>query len=175
MNADEYIKQARRHYPSLPQDLIESVSVIGISQDKIRQNNKLRFEIIDYLEKNLDEIDLPLIRYIMQIETECADLELDGCDSTYFETVGQMLFCLGQLEDVQLLWNAKFADFDSSIRFDGSYFFGAGIDETITYLETTKIEDKDDILEYLKDSVDDVKPWLNEWRRRVYVRFGKTT
>lgn len=176
MKADEYIKQARHYYPSLPKSVIQPISMIGLDNDidKIRQHNKLRFEVIDYLEKNLEESDLPLIRCIMKIETECADLELDGCDSVYFETVGQMLFCLGQLEDIQLLWDAKFADFDSSMRFDGSYFFGAGIEETMIYLETHEIEDKDDILEYLRDSVDHVKPWLDKWKQSVYARFGKT-
>ena len=46
-----------------------------------------------------------------------------------------LLYLVGDPADAPLMWAAKQIDFDTSCGFDGQFLVGAGIDETIDYLE----------------------------------------
>ena len=60
------------------------------------------------------------------------DTEFDYGDSIYWCAL--LLYFVGDLGDVALMWEAKNINFDLRCAFDGQFLVGAGVDETITYL-----------------------------------------
>lgn len=76
-----------------------------------------------------------LLRDILQRETECRRAEA----GEYFETLywcAYLLFRVGDPADVELMWEAKHIDFDTSCGFDIQFLFGAGAEQTLSYLKT---------------------------------------
>ncbi len=72
-----------------------------------------------------------------------------------------LLYRIGDLKDVEMMWEAKHIDMDTGCMLDIQYLIGAGIDSTFSYLESRKM---DDILEYLNrcreaGDLDDLLRW----------------
>ncbi len=69
------------------------------------------------------------------------DFRKAGCpgdDADYFESIylcGLLLYLVGDLADVPLMWKAKNIDMDTGCGFDVQFLVGAGVDETISYLQ----------------------------------------
>src|SRR5687767_2732216 len=132
MNVTDYLQALRSQYPQLDPDLLIHVSIENIDETSsvVDERNAFRFAVIDHLKNDFTDEDRPFIRHLMLQEISCEERDIDSCNYEYFETVAQMLFCIGNAEDIPLLWQAKFASFDSTLVIDGAYFFGAGFDET---------------------------------------------
>lgn len=102
-----------------------------------------------------------LIRKMFSIEVKARTVfysyDLDFKEIEYDETYDcptsikcctYLLYSLGNLDDVKSIWNAKCIDFDSYFELDGQLLVGAGVDETIAFMQN----DKDEIAELiLKD------------------------
>jgi hypothetical protein len=59
-------------------------------------------------------------------------------ESDCFEQIywcGLLLYLVGDPADVPLMWEGKQIDMDTGIGFDGQFLVGAGVEETIKYLE----------------------------------------
>src|SRR5215472_16656924 len=59
-------------------------------------------------------------------------------ESDCFEQIywcGLLLYLVGDPADVPLMWEGKKIDMDTAIGFDGQFLVGAGVEETIKYLE----------------------------------------
>jgi hypothetical protein len=59
-------------------------------------------------------------------------------ESDCFEQIywcGLLLYLAGDPADVPLMWEGKRIDMDTAIGFDGQFLVGAGVEETIKYLE----------------------------------------
>lgn len=82
----------------------------------------------------------------------------------YFENLnwcGFLLYRVGDLEDVEMMWKAKLINMDTGVGFDIQCLVGAGIDNTFSYLERRSLND---ILEYLNrcrkaGDLDDLSRW----------------
>lgn len=72
-----------------------------------------------------------------------------------------LLYLVGDLSDVELLWEAKFINFDTSCGFDGQFLVGAGFDQTVRYLADRKLNDIAKYLERMKEcgDFDDLSEW----------------
>ena len=72
-----------------------------------------------------------------------------------------LLYKIGDLNDVEMMWEAKNINQDTGVMLDIQYLVGAGIDSTFSYLESREM---DDILEYLNrcreaGDLDDLLKW----------------
>jgi hypothetical protein len=87
------------------------------------------------------------------------DDEFDYADSIYWCAL--LLYFVGDLADVLLMWEAKNIDFDLRCGFDWQFFVGAGVDETIKYLEDQSQEEAADYLKGQKAAheLDDLPGW----------------
>ena len=82
-----------------------------------------------------------------------------------------LLHQLGRLEDVLPLWRAKNTSFDTARGFDAEFLVGAGVEETIVFLDASPDPEAAKAHAYLtkccNESVfDDLASWLVE--RRAY-------
>lgn len=98
----------------------------------------------------------------------------DDPENNYFEQLywcGLLLYLVGDPADVPLMWKAKNINMDTGCGFDVQFLVGAGVQETIRYLETRgEIE----ILEYLKEcdaanDFDDMPRW-EEYRIKYFYQ-----
>jgi hypothetical protein len=86
----------------------------------------------------------------------------DECD--YFEHLywcGLLLYLVGDPADVAVMWEAKHINMDTGCGFDGQFLVGAGVEETIKYLEERGQKAPADYLKELKASkeLDDLQGW----------------
>jgi hypothetical protein len=85
-------------------------------------------------------------------------------ESDCFEQIywcGLLLYLVGDPADVLLMWEGKQIDMDTAIGFDGQFLVGAGVGETIKYLEEHGQEEPAEYLRGLKASkeLDDLSGW----------------
>ncbi len=97
----------------------------------------------------------------------------DGIE--YFENIywcAFLLFIIGEVNDVPLLWKAKNLNMDVAIGMDWQFLVGAGIDETVQFASANKM---DDLADYLRDYQSD-PPSLVGWAAyRSYYFYGGRT
>jgi hypothetical protein len=79
-----------------------------------------------------------------------------------------LLWRVGDLRDVILLWRAKNIDFDTACGFDIQFLTGAGLNQTIEYLESSADPEARSALEYIMKcraagDFDDLQAWAI-WR-----------
>jgi hypothetical protein len=72
-----------------------------------------------------------------------------------------LLYLVGDPADVPLMWEGKQIDMDTAIGFDGEFLVGAGVEETIRYLEEHGQRDPAEYLKGMKASkmLDDLQRW----------------
>lgn len=134
-----------------------------------------RKQIYYYLHRNLKlnhrKILLKLLeREMWERKREYYD-EIIEEEDYEFELFYWCIFLLSRLgiaEDSLLIWRAKNMDFDASIGVEVNFLIGAGLKETIDYLNTVKSRDAKQLLEYLlsgkKDQWNELKPeYQKEW------------
>lgn len=84
--------------------------------------------------KKLHQVLLDLFR------REMASRRREGYDleDSFFENLywcALLLYLIGDPADVSLMWEAKHINMDAGCSFDGQFLVGAGVEETIKYLE----------------------------------------
>lgn len=73
-----------------------------------------------------------------EIEYRRSDEPEEDEPNDHFENIyhcALLLYLIGDLKDVPLMWEAKTDTFDNYCGFDGQFMFGAGINETVQYVE----------------------------------------
>ncbi len=85
--------------------------------------------------------------------------ESDCFEQIYW--VGLLLYLVGDSAAVPLMWEGKQIDMDTAIGFDGQFLVGAGVEETIKYLEERGQKEPAEYLRELKASkeLDDLSKW----------------
>ena len=71
-----------------------------------------------------------------------------------------LIYQMGFAEDVYILWDAKYLNMDVGSELDAQYFVGAGLEETLKFLETSTNEEAADISAYIQS-------WFRSDRREV--------
>lgn len=106
------------------------------------------------------------IRKLLQQEMENREAE----DHEVLKLLCIMLFAIGNVEDTELIWQAKRKNQDTGSYIDVQLLCGAGVEETIVYLKKKGGEQAHDQVLYLKmrepyDFVDFSKDeWLSGYR-----------
>jgi hypothetical protein len=115
----------------------------------------------------------PLLRELLIKEMKYRE---EDPDSDFFENLywcGFLLYRIGDVSDVALLWQAKNVNFDTASGFDVQFLVGAGVEETIRYLQMKSDKDSRAALEYLVKSkeagdFDDLATWFR-WRDQYFT------
>ncbi|WP_019910256.1 hypothetical protein [Paenibacillus sp. HW567] len=86
------------------------------------------------------------IRQLLQAEIKNEASE----DNEYLRTLCILLFSIGIVEDTLLIWAAKRKNFDASAYIDVQLLCGAGVKETMKYLQAQPNEEAQKQLAYLQ-------------------------
>lgn len=133
MQAAKIVQEARVSPSRLPSSQVLqglTYQVEGITEDGYDPHAEMRSQVFKALRNARSLNDRPLLRFLMEQEIACRqnDTETDA-DSIHLG--GFLLFLFGQLEDVELLWRAKRASFDTWYGFNGELLVGAGVVATL--------------------------------------------
>lgn len=85
--------------------------------------------------------------YRQQLWDSQIDDNDDYSENIYF--CAYLLSECAQLEDVFLLWEAKYLNMDVGCMLDANYMIGAGLTETLNYLQSSKHPQASTIYNYL--------------------------
>lgn len=125
-----------------------------------------RKRIYASMHRSVTVSDRGLLRQLLLLEmTYRAD---ESGPSDYFENLhwcGLLLYQIGSLDDVILLWKAKKVNFDTFCEFDIQFLVGGGVDATIEYLTKNQDSETKDVIAYIqkcRESGDfiDMDHWL---------------
>lgn len=140
MQAAEIVQEARNSLSGLPssqtrQLLIYQVEGADEDQDGYNPHAELRTLVLKEVQKNLSLKDHALVRFLLEQEKACRwDNTETELESIYH--CGFLLSLLGQIEDLQLLWQAKMTNMDTGAGFDSQFLVGAGVLPTLAYLHS---------------------------------------
>lgn len=107
------------------------------------------------------------IRQLLQAEIRNEVSE----DNEYLKTLCVLLFYIGAVEDTLLIWAAKRKNFDASAYIDVQLLCGAGVKETMEFLQAQPNEDSQKQLAYLQNcepyDLEDFSKieWMNGYKR----------
>jgi hypothetical protein len=85
-----------------------------------------------------------------------------------------MLYYFGKLEDILLIWEIKNRTFDLGISLSANYFFGAGVEETLQYLEVQDFPERDKLLLYLRKEAERTAEYIKSFDARIQKRYART-
>ncbi|GAS80438.1 hypothetical protein [Paenibacillus amylolyticus] len=114
-----------------------------------------------------DDIHREPIRQLLQQEIENRKSE----DNEVLRLLCIMLFCIGNVEDTTLIWQAKRKNQDTGSYIDVQLLCGAGYEQTLFYLENMDREQAHEELLYLRqcepyDFVDFSKAeWVSDYKQ----------
>lgn len=125
-----------------------------------------RTGIYALLHRNVSPLDRGLLRQLLLLEMQYRADESNPQD--YFENLGWcglLMYQIGDLDDVMLLWRAKHVTFDTACGFDIQFLVGGGVDATIKFLAMTRDSDAQDALSCIREcqeagDFDNLSDWL---------------
>ncbi len=82
---------------------------------------------------------------------EDGNFEPDDQEAEHFEQLywcALLLYLVGNVNDVVVMWQAKNLNMDTSCGFDPQFLVGAGVDATLAFLETNK---QTEIADYVRE------------------------
>lgn len=131
-----------------------------------------REALYDQLRYDLSGADGPLLRDLLRKEMTYRKNRPDGGFYENLYWCAFLLYRVGDVRDVELLWQAKNVDFDTGCGFDVQFLAGAGLDETVRYLQMKPDMDSAAALEFVlkcKESgdFDDLETWFR-WREQCF-------
>lgn len=124
-------------------------------------------EILELYGLDPDTRHRQIIRELLQKEIE----NQEAVDHEYLKTLCIMLFCIGNVEDTGLIWQAKRKNQDTGSYIDVQLLCGAGYEKTVTYLEQNLEDSAGEQLNYLRqcelyDFVDFSKEeWVSTYKK----------
>lgn len=124
------------------------------------------------IHQHLSPDHAPLLRRLLQQEMLSRK---ENRDEEFFENLywcAYLLFRLGDVTDVLLLWQAKSTNFDTMCGFDVQFLVGAGVHATVQYLQQSPGTGAKEALEYISNcqragDFDDLVSWT-QWRDEYF-------
>jgi hypothetical protein len=155
MQAADIVQEAKHSLSGLPssqalQWLTYREEFTDEDEDGYDPHAELRASILKEVQNTLSLKDRTLIRFLLEQEIACRQND----DETAIDSIhhcGFLLFLLGQLEDLELLWRAKRASFDTWCSFDIQFLVGAGVSPTLAYLCSIKQEWAEEAKTYIEE------------------------
>ncbi|XOI97511.1 hypothetical protein ACMX2M_16450 [Paenibacillus polymyxa] len=124
-------------------------------------------ELLELYGLDPDEVNREAIRQLLHQEMKNRNSE----DNEILKLLCIMLFCIGNVEDTELIWQAKRKNQDTSSYIDVQLLCGAGYEETLFYLENMNGEQAHKEVLYLRqcepyDFVNFSKvEWVSDYKR----------
>jgi hypothetical protein len=153
MQAEDFVREARRTQPGLPPPHL--LQLVAYQEERLSETEEqedgpavFRAAVLEALQKTLSMGDRFLLRFLLEQEMACYRNHCETPDSLYL--CGFLLFLLGQLEDVELLWQAKTTTFDTWCGFDIQFLVGAGVSSTLAYLHSIQKEWAEEASTYIE-------------------------
>lgn len=155
MQAADIVREARSSFSGLPssqtlQLLMYQAESTSEDEDGYDPHADLRASVLTELHKTLSLKDRALIRFLLEQEIVCRQNETET-DSDSIHLCGFLLFLLGQPEDIELLWQAKKATFDTWCGFDIQFLVGAGVAPTLAALQSIEKEWAEEARTYIEE------------------------
>ncbi|WJM09855.1 hypothetical protein [Paenibacillus sp. PK1-4R] len=127
-------------------------------------------ELLELYGLDPDEVNREAIRQLLHQEIENQNLE----DNEVLKLLCIMLFCIGNVEDTELIWQAKQMNQDTSSYIDVQLLCGAGYEETLFYLENMNGEQAHKEVLYLRqcEPYDFVNFSKTEWVSNYKQYYG---
>ncbi|TWT81713.1 hypothetical protein CA13_31660 [Planctomycetes bacterium CA13] len=112
------------------------------------------------------------IRRILAAQTDLESKSQGDGDQELIKLTCVQLFALGDIADSLVIWNAKQCSFDMSCSIDVQLLCGAGVDETLVYLDDLGTDPASAAATYIRECIttgdfNDFTPpdWLADYRR----------
>jgi hypothetical protein len=156
MQAAEIVQEARDSLSGLPSE--QALHLLTYQEDGTTEDEDgfdphaaLRALVLEEVQHGLSLKDRALIRFLLEQEIACRQNDTETeIESIHYGSF--LLFLLGQLEDVELLWQAKRASFDTWGTLDMQLLVGAGVSSTLASLHSIKQEWAEEARTYLEKS-----------------------
>ena len=177
MTPKEYISLVRNYAPDLPhQELLDYLTVAKTTKNFNGElyphdaNEDFRNETCTELYKTFSQQDRLFIKFILREMTKSRSCCYGGA---VIVLAAFMLFSLGNVEDVISVYNAKFrGNMDSAIAIDQQLLFGAGIENTISYLQNLNTQEAKIVLDYIEQRFIPHHTWpMDDYKRSVEEYF----
>jgi hypothetical protein len=109
-----------------------------------------RFGVLVCLQYDRQDTDESLIRYLFREEIKARQEDPFQGVSTALELAGFLLARFRRVEDLWLFWEAKHANFDTSLGFNFQTCFAAGIEETLAEVQKRDTREANAFRQWLK-------------------------
>ena len=137
----EFLERVRSEGGEIPVDMIQYVEPRLVPhQDwgNYDENGQYRKEVVRPLIGSVNEQDRTLILYLLKQELEAAHAE--AATSEARRLFSYLLSRIGKVEDALVIWHAKESSFDGFNSVDVQFAVGAGVEETLRFLDQQQTE-----------------------------------
>lgn len=146
----------------------------GAGDEWIDRSSEMRRTVAKLLYGTAINTDIPLLHYMVEQEAlYCA--EIWGSTDTLCH-LAWTIFYLGDLSSLPVLWRSKNTSFDTYAVIGSRELLGAGVEQTVTYLENANFPEKDDLLKYLREELatKPIRESVEKLRDRLAGKFSAT-
>jgi len=153
MNPESWLISARQGYPlPLSADLLNFVSDDGESSDSTRSRaREFRANVCDLICDTLRDEDHALVQSLTEQEILAHENDDDSYVDDNLVLCARILFKLGHAEDSLLVWRAKNINFDTETAISVELIAGAGIEQTLAYLQAVNSPESQAAHEYFME------------------------
>lgn len=159
----ESLAMNRKHFI---RSFVEANFALSDEAEHFMANAPFREKLYCELHKSLKPEHALILRALMEFEIQ--DRQNDSIGDLYESLYwcGFLLYRIGDINDVSLLWRAKNTDFDTFLGFDTQFLVGAGVDVTIQYLQEQSDLESLEALKYIykcqeAGDFDNMDSWFN--------------
>ena len=159
MTPAEFVSLSRQMAPDLP-----DATLLCLLDDA-----RFRYSVCEVLLKTPTVVDRMLSRYILRLYIQSHGNGNWGM-SDDIRLCAFVMYKIGNVQDVPLLWEAKCANFDTFCGLDIQMLVGGGVDETIAYLNTVGDDEARKAVEYIEGcreagDFNSLHKYAEEWNR----------
>lgn len=163
---EDFIREVRYDLASLSSSSL--LDLVAFKEEaEGDQHSAFRSSVLTVLSESFTFDDRTFIRFLL--EQEIMYHSWTHGFSHSIKLCAFLLFTLAQVEDIELLWEAKGVSFDTVLGLEDQLLVGAGIPATIVYLQQIHEDWAENASEYIKEgypfSDDDLKKYRRDTQR----------
>jgi hypothetical protein len=122
----------------------------------------------------------PLIRAALRMEVKYRNALWEGTaedNGEHYEGIYRcafLLYCVGDPADIFSLWQAKYLNMDVGTSMGAEFFVGAGVNESIKFIENSRHPEAGDITAYIQGwfSQPDAMQWQKSWEEDMRLNIN---
>lgn len=167
---EEFIKEVRSYQPHLPpSSLLDLVAYEELpfsnSGGRGDHNGKFRLSVLYSLHASFSLDDRAFVRFLLEQEIIYHSRNRGFNES--IKLCAFLLFMLAQVEDISVLWQAKMTSGDTMCGLHDQLLVGAGISETIVYLQRAHEHWSEQAKKYIEEGYQFDENELAEYRHET--------